>query len=136
MARATSKNRSVPFSRPTSFAQYVSRYPKPVRAKLREMRTLIAAAAPGAKLELKWGRPAFSLHRILVVFGGFKAHIGFFPTPSAIREFKQELAGYHVSSATIRFPLDQPLPGALIRRITKFRVAESRSRDAKWRTAL
>jgi uncharacterized protein YdhG (YjbR/CyaY superfamily) len=135
MKRATSKNRSVPFSRPTSVAQYLSQQPKHVRAKLREMRTLIAAAAPGAKQELKWGRPAFSLGRILVVYGGFKEHIGFFPTPSAIREFKNELTGYQVSSSTIRFPLDQPLPKALIRRITEFRVKESTSRDAKWRAA-
>ena len=99
------------------------------------MRTLIAAAAPGAKQELKWGMPAFSYDRILVTFGGFKEHIGFFPTPSAIRAFRKELAGYKVSSATIQFPLDEPLPKTLIRRITKFRVSESRSRDAKWRSS-
>jgi uncharacterized protein YdhG (YjbR/CyaY superfamily) len=134
MKRATSKNGSAS-SRATSIARYISLQPPHVRAKLREMRSLIAAAAPGAKQELKWGRPAFSLDRILVVYGGFKEHIGFFPTPSAIRAFKKELTGYQVSSSTIRFPLDQPLPGDLIRRITKFRVQESTSRDAKWRAA-
>jgi uncharacterized protein YdhG (YjbR/CyaY superfamily) len=121
--------------RPTSIAHYISLHPKPVRAKLREMRALIAAAAPGAKQELKWGMPAFSLGRILVIFGGFKKHIGFFPTPSAIRALKKDLAGYKVSSATIQFPLDAPLPKGLIRRITKFRVKESAARDAKWRSS-
>jgi uncharacterized protein YdhG (YjbR/CyaY superfamily) len=119
--------------RPTSIAHYISLHPKPVRARLREMRALIAAAAPGARQEIKWGMPAFSQHRILVMFGGFKKHIGFFPTPSAIRAFRKELAGYKCSAATIQFPLDEPLPGALIRRITKFRVKESRERDVKWR---
>lgn len=76
---------------------------------------------------------AFSHDRILVMCGGFKRHIGFFPTPSAIRAFRKELAGYEVSSATIQFPLDQPLPRALIRRITKFRVMESAIRGARWR---
>jgi uncharacterized protein YdhG (YjbR/CyaY superfamily) len=119
--------------RPTSVAHYITLHPKPVRVKLREMRAIIAAAAPGSRQELKWGLPAFSQDRILVIFGGFKRHIGFFPTPSAIRAFRKDLAGYKVSSATIQFPLDQPLPKTLIRRITKFRVEESRVRDAKWR---
>jgi uncharacterized protein YdhG (YjbR/CyaY superfamily) len=121
--------------RPTSIAQYISLHPKPVRAKLREMRALIAAAAPAAKQELKWGRPAFSLDRILVIFAGFKKHIGFYPTPSAIRAFRKDLTGYQVSSATIQFPLDQPLPKGLIKRITKFRVSEIGVRDARWRGA-
>jgi uncharacterized protein YdhG (YjbR/CyaY superfamily) len=120
--------------RPTSIAQYISLHPKPARARLRQMRALVAAAAPGAKQEIKWGMPAFSRDRILVMYGGFKQHIGFFPTPSAIRAFKKELAGFKVSSATIQFPLDAPLPKALIRRITKFRVQESGVRDAKWRS--
>jgi uncharacterized protein YdhG (YjbR/CyaY superfamily) len=120
--------------RPTSIAHYLSLHPKPVRAKLRELRALIAAAAPGAKQELKWGMPAFSYDRILVTFAAFKKHIGFFPTPSVIRAFKKDLAGYKVSSATIQFPLDEPLPKTLVRRIVKFRVAESRKRDAKWRS--
>ena len=119
--------------RPTSVAHYISLHPKPVRAKLREMRALIAAAAPGSRQELKWGLPAFSQDRILVIFGGFKKHIGFFPTPSAIRAFRKDLAGCKVSSATIQFPLDKPLPKTLIRRVTKFRVKESREHDAKWR---
>lgn len=120
--------------RATSVAHYISLHPKVVRAKLREMRALIASAAPGAKQEIKWGQPAFSHGRILVMFGGFAKHIGFFPTPSAIRAFRKELAGYKVSSATIRFPLDRPLPKTLIRRITRFRVAEIAARDARWRT--
>ena len=121
--------------RAASIADYIAAHPKPVRAKLREMRALIAAAAPGAKQGLKWGMPAFSHDRILVTFGGFKKHIGFFPTPSVIRAFRKELAGYKVTSATIQFPLDAPLPRTLIRRITRFRVLESGLRDAKWRSS-
>ena len=120
--------------RPTSVAHYISLHPRPVRAKLREMRALVAAAAPGATQEIKWGLPAFSNERILVMFGGFKKHIGFFPTPSAIRAFRKDLAGFKCSSATIQFPLDESLPRALIRRITKFRVKENAERDAKWRS--
>jgi len=96
------------------------------------MRALIARAAPGATESLKWGMPAFSYSRILVMFAAFKRHIGFFPTPSAVRAFRNQLGAYKTSRATIQFPHDEPLPKALIMRITKFRVREARARDAKW----
>lgn len=121
-------------ARPTTIAEYIAREPKELRPRLRELRDLILAAAPGARQEIKWGMPAFSYDRILVMFGAFRKHIGLFPTPSAVRAFKKDLAGYQFSSATIQLPRDKPLPKALIRRITRFRVAEARARDAKWRS--
>jgi len=120
-------------SRPTTVAGYIANAPKEARGKLRELRALVAAAAPGAVQSLKWGMPAFSHERILVTFAAFKRHIGFFPTPSAMREFRDQLGAYKTSSATIQFPLERPLPKSLITRITKFRVREARSRDALWR---
>ena len=121
--------------KPATIAEYIAAAPKEARAKLREMRALISAAAPGATQDLKWGMPAFSYDRILVTFAAFKQLIGFFPTPPAVRAFKTELAKFKTSSATIQFQLDQPLPKALIRKITAFRVKEARSKDAKWRLA-
>jgi uncharacterized protein YdhG (YjbR/CyaY superfamily) len=98
------------------------------------MRACIRAAAPGAKEELKWGMPAYSLRRILVIFGGFKHHLGFYPTTSAVRAFARQLAKYDFAKGSIRFPLDRPLPRALIRRMVVFRVKESVEVDRKWRT--
>jgi len=121
-------------SKPATVAEYISAAPKEVRGRLREMRALIARAAPGATQSLKWGMPAFSYARILVTFAAFKRHIGFFPTPSAVRAFKDQLGAYKTSSATIQFPHDKPLPKALITRITKFRAREAKARDALWRT--
>ena len=123
-----------PIPRPTTVTGYIAAAPKEARARLREMRALIAAAAPGATQSLKWSMPAFSYARILVTFAAFKKHIGFFPTPSAIREFKQDLEGFKTSAGTVQFPYDRPLPKALITRITKFRARELRARDAKWMT--
>lgn len=120
--------------RPTSVAEYIAAAPKEARSKLREMRRLIAAAAPGATQSLKWSMPAFSSTRILVTFAAFKKHIGFFPTPSALREFKKDLVGFKTSAGTIQLPYDRPLPKALITRITKFRVRDLKARDAKWMT--
>jgi len=99
------------------------------------MRALVAAAAPGATQSLKWGMPAFSYARILVTFAAFRHHIGFFPTPAAVRAFAKDLGRFKTSRAAIQFPHDRPLPRALIRRIVAFRVKDAQATDAKWRSS-
>ncbi len=121
-------------TKPKTIAEYIDAAPKDTQKKLHEMLKCIRAAAPGAEESLKWGMPAFSYKRILVTFSAFKNHIGFFPTPSAVKAFANELAGYKTASASIQFPLDKPLPLPLIRKITKFRVKELVEQDGKWRT--
>jgi uncharacterized protein YdhG (YjbR/CyaY superfamily) len=74
-----------------SITEYINATPKEAQKKLREMRSCIRAAAPGAKEGLKWGMPAFSYRRILVTFAAFEHHIGFYPTPSAVRAFAKDL---------------------------------------------
>ena len=64
------------------------------------------------------------IHSNLVHLGAFKDHIGFFPTSSGVKQFEKELKKYQTSKGTIRFPIDKPLPIALINRIVKFRVRE------------
>ncbi len=120
--------------RPKSIDEYIEAAPKETQKKLREMRACIRKAAPGAKESLKWGMPAFSYDRILVTFAAFKQHIGFYPTPSAVKAFAKEISNYKTASASIQFPLDKPLPLALIRKMTMFRVRESLEEDKKWRT--
>jgi len=68
------------------------------------------------------------------MFAAFKHHLGFYPTPSAVKAFAKELAKFTTASASIQFPLDKPLPISLIRKITEFRVRESIEEDGKWRT--
>ena len=120
--------------RPESITEYINDAPEAARKKLREMRACIRKAAPGAKESLKWGMPAFSYHRILVTFAAFEHHIGFYPTPSAVKAFAEELSKFATASSSTQFPLDKPLPLLLIRKITEFRVRESMEEDAKWRT--
>ena len=119
---------------PNSITEYINAAPKEAQKKLREMRACIRAAAPGAKESLKWGMPAFSYRRILVTFAVFKHHIGFYPTPSAVRAFAKDLEGFVTADASIRFPLEKALPLPLIHEITAFRVRESIEEDGKWRT--
>jgi uncharacterized protein YdhG (YjbR/CyaY superfamily) len=120
--------------RPKDITDYIHAAPKEARKKLREMRACIRKAAPGAKESLKWGMPAFSYQRILVTFAAFEHHIGFYPTPSAVKAFAKELSNYATASASIQFPLEKPLPLPLIRKIAAFRVRESVEKDGKWRT--
>jgi uncharacterized protein YdhG (YjbR/CyaY superfamily) len=121
-------------ARPQSITEYIHAAPQEARKKLREMRACIRKAAPGAKEGLKWGMPAFSYRRILVTFAAFQHHIGFYPTPSAVKAFAKDLASFATASGSIRFPLEKPLPLPLIRKITAFRVRESIEKDRKWRT--
>jgi uncharacterized protein YdhG (YjbR/CyaY superfamily) len=121
-------------ARPKSVTDYIDAAPKEAQKKLREMRACVRAAAPGAREGLKWGMPAFSYRRLLVVFAGFKNHIGFYPTPSAVKAFSKDLTKFATARGSIQFPLEKPLPLGLIRKITKFRVRESIEEDRKWRT--
>ena len=120
--------------KPTTVAEYIAAAPVASRARLRQVRAAVRAAAPGATEGLKWSMPAFTYKRILVTFAVFKQHIGFYPTPSAIEAFARELKGYKSAAGSVQFPHDEPLPLALIKKITACRVKESTTEDAKWRT--
>ncbi|HET7841510.1 MAG TPA: DUF1801 domain-containing protein, partial [Terriglobia bacterium] len=121
-------------SRSQTIPEYIAAAPKESRAKLRQMRAAIRTAAPGSTEGMKWSMPAFSQRRILVMFAAFKHHIGFYPTPSAVKAFARELSQFHTAKGSIQFPLEKPLPLPLIRKITAFRVRESAEQDVKWRS--
>lgn len=120
-------------ARPKTIAEYIKAAPKESQKKLREMQKCIRAAAPGAEEGLKWGMPSFSYHRILVAFAGYTHHIGFYPTPSAIKAFEKSLTKFNTSKGAIQFPLEKPLPLSLIRKIVLFRVQECLKKDKKWK---
>lgn len=122
-------------ARPKSITEYINAAPREAQKKLREMRAAVRASAPGATESLKWGMPAFSYRRILVAFAAFKHHIGFYPTPAALKKvLAKDMAKFKTGKGSIQFPLNKPLPLPLIRKITAFRVRESIEKDGKWRT--
>ncbi len=121
-------------ARPKNIAEYIGAAPQEAQKKLREMQACIRKAAPGATEGLKWGMPAFSYKRILVTFAAFKNHIGFYPTPSAVSAFAEDLAKFVTAKGFVQFPLQKALPLPLIRKITAFRVRESIEQDKKWKT--
>lgn len=105
--------------------KYISRFPLQTQNLLEELRETIKEVAPEAEEIISYKMPAFKLQGILVWYGGHTNHIGFYPRVSAIEKFKKELAGYKTSKGAIQFPVNKPLPIALIKKIVKFRLAEN-----------
>jgi uncharacterized protein YdhG (YjbR/CyaY superfamily) len=120
-------------AKPKSVDEYIRSFPKDLKDRLTSIRKQILKAAPGAEESLKWGMPAFSYDRILVTFKAFKNHIGFYPTPSALKAFTKKLSDYKTGEGSIQLPHDKPLPLKLIEEMTAYRVMESKEFDAKWK---
>jgi uncharacterized protein YdhG (YjbR/CyaY superfamily) len=108
--------------------EYIARFPKDIQKLLKEMRATIHKAAPQAEEAIKYAMPTFVLNGNLVHFAAFKNHIGFYPAPQGIDEFKKELSRYKGAKGSVQFPLDEPLPLSLVTKIVKFRVAENRAK--------
>jgi uncharacterized protein YdhG (YjbR/CyaY superfamily) len=115
-----------------SIDDYIAGFPAATQEVLREMRELIKATAPGATETISYAIPTFDLNgRHLVHFAGYAHHIGFYPIPTGMEAFKEELKPYKQGKGSAQFPLGQPLPTDLIRRIVEFRVAENLGRAGK-----
>ena len=108
---------------------YLSTQPQHVRVMLEDLRQTIRKAAPKAEEAISYQMPAFKFHGMLVYFAGYKNHIGFYPTSSAIKAFAKELSAYAGAKGTVRFPLDKPIPMALIRKIVKHRIKENLAKE-------
>lgn len=105
---------------------YIADFPVDVQQMLQELRALIAAAAPDATETISYAIPTFDLNgRHLVHFGGFAKHVGFYPVPSGMVAFEEELSQYKRGKGSVQFPIGEPLPADLIRRIVEFRVEEN-----------
>lgn len=115
---------------PESIDEYIAGFPQDVQDILQKVRSTIKSAAPDAEEAIKYGIPTFVLNGNLVHFGGFKKHVGFYPTPSVIEEFREELSVYQSAKGSIQFPLDKPMPYSLIEKLVEFRVMESREKAA------
>ena len=109
---------------------YIAAFPKDTQTVLKKLRATIRKAAPKAEETINYQIPTFTLQGNLVHFAAFKNHIGFYPTPSGIEKFKEELSVYEGAKGSVKFPLDKLIPYALITKIVKFRVQENLERAA------
>ena len=108
-----------------SIDTYIAAFPPEVQTLLQQMRQTIQKTAPKATEAISYQIPTFKLQGNLVHFAGFKKHIGFYPGASGIAAFQGELTGYKHAKGSVQFPLDQPLPLALVTKIVKFRVKQN-----------
>ena len=114
---------------PTTVDEYIATFPHDVQDILKQVRDTIKKAAPDAKETIKYRIPTFVLNENLVHFAALQNHIGFYPTPSGIKEFKRELAEYKFAKGSIQFPIGDPIPLRLIEKIVKFRVNEAKRKQ-------
>jgi len=105
---------------------YIAAAPKEVQAKLVQLRKIVKAVAPESRERISYGMPYYEFHGALAGFAAFKNHIGFFGALS--KRQRQEFKGYETPKGTVRFPLDKPLPVALIKRLVKARVRRNKAK--------
>lgn len=117
---------------PKNVDEYIAGFPEPARSALNKMRAAIRSAVPAEATEtISYRIPAFRHEKVLVWFAAFSDHCSLFPTAAVIEEFQDELKGFSTSKGTIHFPLEKPVPVALIKKIVKARVAQSEGRKGR-----
>ncbi len=111
---------------PKNVDEYLAGVPEPARSTLNKIRAAIRSAVPPEATEtISYRIPMFKYKGPLVWFAAFSNHCSLFPTASVIEAFKNELKGFHTSKGTIHFPVDKPLPAALVKKLVKARVAQN-----------
>jgi uncharacterized protein YdhG (YjbR/CyaY superfamily) len=112
--------------------EYIQTFPKDIQELLKQIRAAIKTTAPEAVESISYGMPAYKTNgRPLVYFAGFKKHIGFYATPAGHVAFADELSKYKQGKGSVQFPLDQPIPLDLLKRIVAFRVKENAAKTIK-----
>ncbi len=110
--------------KPKNIDGYISQFPADVQAILEKVRATISHAAPDAKEVISYQMPAFKQNGILVYFAAWKKHIGLYPPISGDKALEKAVARYAGPKGNLQFPLDEPIPHALIEQIVKLRVKQ------------
>lgn len=117
-------------SSPTNVDAYIKSFDEPQRSHLKAIRKCIRETVPEAEELISYQMPSYKLYGMLVHFAGYEKHIGFYPAPSAIAQFKDEIKGYKSAKGSVQFPIDKPLPLELVKRMTAFRAQENLEKSA------
>jgi len=108
--------------------EYIGTFPVATKKIMQQVRKTIKDAAPEAEEVISYNMPAYKQEGMLVFFAAYKEHIGFYPTPGGIEAFKKELSVYNSAKGSVQFPIDKPMPLALIKKIVKYRVKENQEK--------
>jgi uncharacterized protein YdhG (YjbR/CyaY superfamily) len=101
---------------------YISEFPKEIQLRLEEIREAIKKAAPKAEEGISYQMPAYTYKGKVAYFAGYKNHIGFYPMPDVLKEFKNEISVYKNAKGSVQFPHSEKLPVSLIKKMIKFRL--------------
>ena len=115
-------------NKPSTTDEYIGQFPPDIQRILNKVRAVIKETAPQAIERISYGMPGFYLNGMLVWFAGHKDYIGFYPTGEGIAAFEKEIAGYKSSKGAVQFPLDQPIPYDLIRKMVKHRMEQTQKK--------
>ena len=110
---------------PKNVDEYLAGVPEPARSTLNRVRAAIRSAVPEATEAISYQMPGFKYKGGLLAFAAFSNHCSLFVGSSVMEAFKNELKDFHTSKGTIRFPVDKPLPAALVKKLVKARIAEN-----------
>jgi uncharacterized protein YdhG (YjbR/CyaY superfamily) len=125
MKRTVARRAAPRRTAPATVDEYFARVPEPGRSVLTKLRAAIRTILPRDATEtISYQIPAFARDGVIVWYAAFADHVSLFPRGSVLARFKDELTGFKTSKGTVQFPLDKPLPLALIKRIVKARFAE------------
>ncbi len=101
---------------------YISNFPKDIQLRLEQIRATIMKAAPKAEEGISYQMPAYKYKGLLAYFAGYKNHIGFYPMPDVLKEFKNEISVYKNAKGSVQFPHNEKLPLSLVTKMIKFRM--------------
>ena len=125
-SKASSRKSVSKSAAPTTVDEYLARVPEPARTTLGKVRAAIRSVVPPETIEvLSYRIPAFKYEGVLVWYAAFLEHCSLFPTNAVIEAFKDELRNYTLAKGTIQFPVDKPLPTALVKKMVKMRLAQA-----------
>lgn len=115
-----------------SVEQYIASFPQDTQILLKKIQEIIINNAPNAVESISYGMPAYKINgKPLVYFAGYKNHIGFYATPTGHIKFTEELSVYKQGKGSVQFPINQPIPYELIKKIVSFRVKENEQKSTK-----
>ena len=118
-------------SAPADIDEYIAAFPADVRAILRKIRRTVRAAAPAAQEIISYRMPALRQRGVLIYYAAFKNHIGLFPPIKGDAKLEKATARYAGKKGNLRFPLDEPIPYGLIKRLTQLRARQDRAKGKR-----
>ena len=110
--------------------EYIALAEPKVKKALKDIRKAIKATAPKAEEVISYQIPGYKYHGMLVFFAAWKNHISLYPAPWRAVSLKKEMSVYEGSKGTIKFPINEPMPLILIKKMVKYRVKENEARAA------